>query len=99
MLPRAASADPEAAARNSAAHAALSADLADHARSKLRDKGADAIAANRVGVPGSGFEAAGNTLEVHWRDGSRTLGPAPKTTLADMLLDLLAGLDAGGHRE
>ena len=66
--------------------------LAGHALAKLRDKGADAIAANRVGVPGSGFEAADNTLEVYWRGGSRVLGPAPKTFLADQLLDLLATL-------
>src|SRR5690606_123965 len=40
-------------------------ELAAHARAKLRAKGADAIAANRVGVPGSGFEVDENTLEVH----------------------------------
>ena len=83
--------------------AETSADLAAHARGKLRDKGADAIAANRVGVPGSGFEAASNTLEVHWPDGSRQLGPAQKTALAEQLLDLLVELDdardARGHRE
>lgn len=81
--------------------AETSTDLATHARAKLRDKGADVIAANRVGVPGSGFEAGDNTLEVHWRDGSRTLGPAPKTVLADALLDLLAEIDARarGHGE
>lgn len=72
-------------------------DLAAHAQAKLRDKGVDAIAANRVGVPGSGFEADANTLEVHWMAGSRTLGPAPKTELADQLLDLLATL--GPSRE
>ena len=67
-------------------------DLAAHARAKLRDKGVDAIAANRVGVAGSGFEADDNTLEVHWGAGSRTLGPAPKTELAEQLLDLFATL-------
>lgn len=67
-------------------------DLAAHARGKLRDKGVDAIAANRVGVPGSGFEAEDNTLEVHWATGTRTLGPASKTMLADQLLDLLSAL-------
>lgn len=64
-------------------------ELGVHARAKLRDKGADAIAANRVGVAGSGFEADDNALEVWWRDGSRTLGPAPKALLAEQLLDLL----------
>lgn len=64
------------------------AELAGYARAKLNDKAVDAIAANRVGVPGSGFESADNTLEVFWRGGSRVLGPAPKTLLADQLLDL-----------
>ena len=70
--------------------AETSGDLAGHARAKLRDKGADVIAANRVGVAGSGFEADDNTLEVHWATGSRTLGPAPKARIAEQLLDLLA---------
>ena len=70
--------------------AETSGDLAGHARAKLRDKGVDAIAANRVGVAGSGFEADDNTLEVHWATGSRTLGPAPKARIAEQLLDLLA---------
>ena len=70
--------------------AETSADLAGHARAKLRDKGADVIAANRVGVAGSGFEADDNTLEVHWATGSCTLGPAPKARIAEQLLDLLA---------
>ena len=69
--------------------------LAGHALAKLRSKGVDAIAANRVGVAGSGFESEDNTLEVHWADGSRTLGPAPKTLLAGKLLDLLAGIHPG----
>ena len=64
-------------------------DLAAHARAKLDGKGADAIAANRVGVPGSGFESDDNTLEVFWRDGMRTLGPASKQDVAERLLDLL----------
>lgn len=69
-------------------------ELGAHARAKLRDKGADAIAANRVGVAGSGFEAEDNALEVWWRDGSRSLGPAPKTELAEALLDLLDAITA-----
>lgn len=77
--------------------AETSADLSALALAKLRDKGIDAIAANRVGLAGSGFEAEDNTLEVHWASGSRTLGPAPKAALADQLLDLLAAL--GPSRE
>ena len=69
-------------------------ELAGHARAKLRDKGADAIAANRVGVAGSGFESDDNALEVWWHGGSQALGPASKTVLAGQLLDLLATIDA-----
>jgi phosphopantothenoylcysteine decarboxylase / phosphopantothenate---cysteine ligase len=69
-------------------------DVERYARDKLVRKRLDLIAANRVGLAGSGFESDDNTLEVHWRDGenfaSRTLGPAPKTLLADALLDLIA---------
>lgn len=72
--------------------------LAAHAQAKLRDKGADAIAANRVGVAGSGFEADDNALEVWWRGGSRILGPAPKTLLADQLLDLLPTIAASRNQ-
>ena len=73
-------------------------DLAAHAQGKLRDKGADAIAANRVGVAGSGFESDDNALEVWWRGGSRSLGPAPKTALADDLLDLFDTIAASTER-
>lgn len=61
-----------------------------YARGKLEKKRLDLIAANRVGVPGCGFEGDDNALTVFWRDGERALGPAPKTQLADQLLDLIA---------
>jgi len=62
-----------------------------YARGKLEKKGLDLIAANRVGVAGSGFEADDNALVVYGRDSfARALGPAPKTQLADNLLDLIA---------
>ena len=61
-----------------------------YARGKLEKKKLDLIAANRVGVAGSGFESDDNALTVYWRDGERALGPAPKTQLADALLDLIA---------
>jgi len=68
-------------------------DVARYARGKLERKRVDLIAANRVGVAGSGFEGDDNTLEVHGRGGGgfecRVLGPAPKTQLADALLDLI----------
>ncbi|BDU18385.1 hypothetical protein LA521A_35860 [Lysobacter auxotrophicus] len=62
-----------------------------YARGKLQNKRLDLIAANRVGVSGSGFESDDNTLAVYAADGdSRVLGPAPKTALADDLLELIA---------
>ena len=62
-----------------------------YARGKLENKRLDLIAANRVGVSGSGFESDDNTLSVFAPDGStRVLGPAPKTQLAEALLDLIA---------
>lgn len=69
--------------------AAETTDVARHARDKLQRKRVDLIAANRVGVAGSGFESDDNALTVYWSDGERVLGPAPKTTLADDLLDLV----------
>jgi phosphopantothenoylcysteine decarboxylase/phosphopantothenate--cysteine ligase len=62
-----------------------------YARGKLENKRLDLIAANRVGVSGSGFESDDNTLAVYAADGaSHVLGPAPKTALADQLLELIA---------
>lgn len=64
-------------------------DVEFYARGKLEKKKVDMIAANRVGVSGSGFESDDNALTVYWRDGALALGPAPKTELADRLLDLI----------
>lgn len=75
--------------------AAETADVERHARAKLAAKGVDLVAGNRVGIPGSGFEADDNALEVVWADGHRRLGPAPKDHLADQLLDLVAARLAG----
>lgn len=62
-----------------------------YARGKLEKKRLDLIAANRVGVAGSGFEADDNALVVYGHDGfERALGPAPKTQLADNLLELIS---------
>jgi phosphopantothenoylcysteine decarboxylase/phosphopantothenate--cysteine ligase len=72
-------------------------DVEGHARGKLAKKKLDLIAANRVGVAGSGFESDDNTLAVYWDGGERTFGPAPKTRLAEQLLDLIAAQLAGGN--
>ena len=70
--------------------AAETEDVARNARAKLVAKGVDLLAANRVGVAGSGFEADDNALTVYTADSERALGPAPKTRLAEDLLDLIA---------
>ncbi len=64
--------------------------LEAYARGKLEKKKVDLIAANRVGLLGSGFESDDNALEVYWPGGALALGPAPKTELAGQLLDLIA---------
>lgn len=65
-------------------------DVASNACKKLAAKRLDMIAANRVGLSGSGFESDDNALVVYWNGGERTLGPAPKSELAGQLLDLVA---------
>ena len=71
--------------------AAETEDVERYARGKLAAKRLDLIAANRVGVEGAGFESDDNQLTVYGGDGfARDLGPAPKTDLADALLDLIA---------
>jgi phosphopantothenoylcysteine decarboxylase/phosphopantothenate--cysteine ligase len=64
-------------------------DLADNARTKLRDKRVDLIVANTVGVPDSGFEGDDNALTVFAPDGVYDLGSGSKARLAETLLDLL----------
>ncbi len=64
-------------------------DIEHYARGKLAAKRIDMICANRVGMAGSGFEADDNTLQVFWKDGDATLGPAPKADIAVLLLDLI----------
>lgn len=65
--------------------------VAGYARGKLERKGVDLICANRVGVPGGGFESDDNALLVIDQGGERALGPASKTALAGELLDIVAG--------
>lgn len=65
-------------------------DVASNACGKLAAKRLDMIAANRVGLSGSGFESDDNALVVYWNGGERALGPAPKSELAGQLLALVA---------
>ena len=69
--------------------AAETRDVETYARGKLVAKGLDLIAANRVGVEGSGFESDDNTLLVFDAGGATTLGPAAKSEIAARLVDLI----------
>ena len=63
--------------------------VAEYARAKLAAKRLDMIVANRVGVPDGGFESDHNAITAFWSDGERAFAPAPKTRLADALIDLI----------
>ena len=65
-------------------------DVDANARGKLAAKRVDLIAANRVGLSGSGFESDDNTLLVHDTHGHVQLGPASKSEIADRLVALVA---------
>jgi phosphopantothenoylcysteine decarboxylase/phosphopantothenate--cysteine ligase len=64
--------------------------LEENARAKLAAKHLDMVAANRVGLPDSGFDVDYNALEVVWPGGGNTLERAPKTELARTLIALIA---------
>ncbi|HZX72226.1 MAG TPA: bifunctional phosphopantothenoylcysteine decarboxylase/phosphopantothenate--cysteine ligase CoaBC [Rhodanobacter sp.] len=64
-------------------------DVASYAQGKLRNKGLDMIAANRVG-DGLGFEADDNALTLYWADGEQALPRAPKSELARQLIAQVA---------
>ena len=64
--------------------------VADYARQKLTAKHLDLIVANRVGVPGSGFESDDNAMTAYWPAGERDFPPAPKVRLAEGLVELIA---------
>ena len=48
------------------------------------------IAANQVGVAGSGFESEQNELHVLWEGGEKVLPLADKTLLGQQLVALIA---------
>ena len=60
-----------------------------HAREKLRTKNLDLIAANQVGKD-LGFDVDENALLVLWADGQQQLDKAPKRSLAQRLISLIA---------
>jgi phosphopantothenoylcysteine decarboxylase / phosphopantothenate---cysteine ligase len=70
--------------------AAETGDLARYARDKLERKGVDMVAANQVGLPGTGFEAEENALQVFWEGGERELPRTGKEALARQLVAVIA---------
>ena len=64
-------------------------DVLHYAEDKRRRKHLDLIAANRVGVVGSGFESEQNELHVLWEGGERMLPLADKTLLGQQLIALI----------
>jgi phosphopantothenoylcysteine decarboxylase/phosphopantothenate--cysteine ligase len=68
-----------------------------YARAKLVKKHLDLVAANRVGIDGGGFESDDNALTVYGHDFERRFAQAPKTQLAEALLDLVAERLATTH--
>ena len=69
--------------------AAETRDLKKNAQAKLKSKGLNMIAANRVGISGSGFESDENALEVYWSRGHRALVKTSKYKLAQQLIQLI----------
>ncbi len=65
-------------------------DVETYAKDKLLRKSLDMIAANRVGLPGSGFGSDDNSLSVYWPGGAQELELAPKRHLARKLIGLVA---------
>jgi phosphopantothenoylcysteine decarboxylase/phosphopantothenate--cysteine ligase len=70
--------------------AAETQDLAANAATKLREKGLDMIAANRVGSGEGGFESERNAISLFWEGGGRDLEMAPKIRLARELAKVVA---------
>ena len=62
----------------------------EYAQGKLRDKNLDMIAANQVGIPGTGFESEQNALHVFWKNGEKIFPRADKIQLARDLIVLIA---------
>jgi len=68
-------------------------DMESFARGKLAAKNLDMIVANHIGSPEAGFQADTNRATFLFRDGRREeIGLMPKTELAGILLDRVAGL-------
>lgn len=69
--------------------AAETGDIRRLGEEKLRRKGADLLAANRVGGDQGGFEDDNNALTLLWRDGQAELPMMPKRELAAALVSFI----------
>jgi len=78
--------------------AAETEDVERYAREKLERKNLDLIAANRVGLPDSGFESDDNQLVLIERDGTTPLPAGSKRQLARALVHHIAGRVHERHR-
>ena len=72
--------------------------LVEHARAKLDNKALDLVAANPIGMPGSGFDTDTNRLTLVERDGVTELPTAAKQQLARTLIQHIASRLHAGHR-
>ncbi len=64
-------------------------DVEAYAKGKLEKKRLNMIAANQVGVSGTGFDSENNKLHVYWNGGDRELPLASKAELARELVALI----------
>ncbi len=62
----------------------------EYARQKLKNKGLDMIAANRVGQSQGGFDSDDNALTVFWPGGEAHLPMASKSRIASRLIELIS---------
>ena len=69
--------------------AAETQDVVHYAQDKRRCKNLDLIAANQVGMAGSGFESEQNALHVLWEGGEKSLPLTDKTRLGQQLMALI----------
>jgi len=64
--------------------------LEEHAQAKRLRKSVDLIAANQVGIPGTGFESDENALQLFWEGGNKILPRATKQRIARQLVKIVA---------
>jgi phosphopantothenoylcysteine decarboxylase/phosphopantothenate--cysteine ligase len=70
--------------------AAETTDVARYATDKMQRKKLNMIVANDVSVPGLGFSSDRNAVTVFWPEGSESIGPDSKQSIAARLVALIA---------